>query len=312
MTDASLHTSTGAASQEAAFGDYVALLKPRLMSLCVFTALVGLVVAPAAMHPLLAAASVLFVALGAGAAGALNMWVDHDIDAVMRRTRGRPIPAGKVRREDALGLGLGLSGLAVVMLGLTANWLAAGLLACTIFFYAVVYSMWLKRRTDWNTVAGGVAGALPPVIGWAAATGSVGWEAAAMFALLFAWQPTHFWALALFVKLDYHRAGIPMLTVTRGRAETRRQALIWAALTVPASLALALSAVGGPLVLAVALPLNAVWLWRAFAVWRRDDAASEGDAHRAERALFRWSLVYLFASFAVLVAQAALPAAWGW
>ena len=312
MSDASLHSAPAGAAPEAGLGDYAALMKPRLMSLCVFTALAGLVVAPAAMNPVLALASVLFVALGAGASGALNMWVDHDIDAIMKRTRGRPIPSGRVAREDALALGLGLSGLAVVMLGLVANWLAAGLLAFTIFFYAVIYSVWLKRSSDWNTVAGGVAGALPPVIGWAAATGSVGWEAVAMFALLFAWQPTHFWALALFVRLDYHRAGVPMMTVTRGRDATRAHAMAWAVLTVPASLALALSPAGGPLVLAVALPLNAVWLWRAWRVWRRGDAGAEADGHAAEKALFKWSIVYLFASFAAPIAQAALPAAWGW
>ncbi|WP_308918264.1 heme o synthase [Jannaschia sp. LMIT008] len=310
MADTSLHDDARAASRpEAALGDYWALLKPRLMSLCVFTALVGVVVAPASMHPILALASVLFIALGAGASGALNMWVDHDIDAVMKRTRSRPIPDGRVARDDALALGLALSGGSVVMLGLAANWLAAGLLAATIAFYAVVYSMWLKRRTDWNTVLGGIAGAMPPVIGWAAATGTVGWEAVAMFALLFAWQPPHFWALALFVRMDYHRAGIPMLTVTRGRAATRRQALVWAGLTVPASLFLAVSSIGGPLTLAVAVVANAVWLHRAWAMWRRDDAAAEADGHTAEKALFKWSLVYLFAHFAVLALEAGLRGA---
>ena len=308
MTDAALHTAPDAAAPrgEAAFGDFVALLKPRLMSLCVFTALVGLIAAPGTVHPLIAAASVLFVAIGAGASGALNMWVDHDIDGAMRRTKDRPIPAGRVSRDDALALGLGLSGLSVAMLGLTANWLAAGLLAFTIFFYAVVYSMWLKRTTDWNTVIGGAAGAFPPVIGWAAATGSVGWEAVLLFLLLFAWQPPHFWALALFVRLDYHRAGIPMLTVTKGRAETRRQALAWAALTVPVSLALALSPVGGPLTLAVAVVLNGVWLWRAVAMWRRDEDGAEADGHRAEKAFFGWSILYLFAHFGVLAVEAGL------
>ena len=306
MSDASLHLPTAAVPREAAFGDYVALLKPRLMSLCVFTALVGLVVAPAAMHPLLAVASILFVAIGAGASGALNMWVDHDIDGLMRRTATRPVPSGRVARSDALALGLGLSLLSVAMLGLTANWVAAGLLAFTIFFYAVVYSMWLKRTTSWNTVVGGAAGAFPPVIGWAAATGSVGWEAVALFALVFCWQPPHFWALALFVRMDYHRAGVPMLTVTRGRRETRRQAMIWAAATVPVSAAIALSSIGGPLTAAVAVGLNVVWLLRAWRLWRRDDAAAEADRHLAERAFFRWSLVYLFAHFAVLVVEAAL------
>ena len=312
MTDVSLHAATeGGASDhgEAAFGDFVALLKPRLMSLCVFTALVGLVVAPVAVNPVLAAIAVLFVALGAGASGALNMWVDHDIDGVMRRTAKRPIPAGRVGRDAALGLGLGLSALSVTMLGLATNAVAAGLLAFTIFFYAVIYSMWLKRTTAWNTVVGGAAGALPPVIGWAAATGGVSYEAALLFALIFAWQPTHFWALALFVRLDYHRAGIPMLTVTKGRAATRGQAWLWALLTVAASLAIALSSIGGPLTLAVAVVLNAVWLRHAWATWReRDDEAGE---NRAAKALFKTSLAYLFVHFSVLVAEAALPMG-GW
>lgn len=308
MSDASFSAATTASSPEAAFGDYVALMKPRLMSLCVFTALVGLMVAPVGLHPLLAAASVLFIAIGAGASGALNMWVDHDIDGVMKRTASRPVPSGRVARGDALALGLGLSGLSVTMLGLTANWVAAGLLAFTIFFYAVIYSMWLKRTTDWNTVVGGAAGAFPPVIGWAAATGSVGWEAVLLFLVVFAWQPAHFWALALFVRMDYHRAGVPMLTVTRGRDETRRQAFLWAALTVPASLGLAVSSIGGPLTLTVAVVVNVVWLWRAAMLWLRDDVASEADGHAAEKAFFGWSIVYLFATFGVLGIEAGLRA----
>ncbi|MBM2574946.1 protoheme IX farnesyltransferase [Jannaschia sp. Os4] len=312
MTDASLHIApAGAASDEAAFGDYVALLKPRLMSLCVFTAAVGLVAAPGSVHPVLGAIAVLFIALGAGASGALNMWVDHDIDGMMKRTAKRPIPAGRVTRDDALAVGLGLSGLSVVMLGLAANWAAAGLLAFTIFFYAVIYSMWLKRTTEWNTVIGGAAGALPPVIGWAVATGGVSWEAALLFGLLFAWQPTHFWALALFVKTDYHAAGIPMLTVTKGRNETRRQAMAWAVVTVAVSMAFALSPAGGPLTLAVATVLNAVWLQRAWIVWRCDDAASHEDGHAAEKALFKWSLVYVLVHFAVIGVEALLPMG-GW
>lgn len=305
MSDASF-TSSVSAAPEAAFGDYVALMKPRLMSLCVFTALVGLVVAPVGMHPLLAAASVLFIAVGAGASGALNMWVDHDIDAMMRRTASRPVPSGRVARSDALALGLGLSGLSVTMLGLTSNWVAGGLLAFTIFFYAVVYSMWLKRTTAWNTVVGGAAGAFPPVIGWAAATGSVSWEAVLLFLVVFAWQPAHFWALALFVKLDYHRAGVPMLTVTRGRDVTRRQAFLWAVMTVPMSVGLAVSPIGGPATLAVAMVLNSVWLWRAWLLWRRDDAAAEADGHATEKSFFGWSILYLFATFGALAVEAAL------
>jgi protoheme IX farnesyltransferase len=301
MSDATL-----SAAREAQVGDYWALLKPRLMSLCVFTAAVGLVVAPGGMHPYLAFASVLFIALGAGASGALNMWWDADIDAVMRRTRARPIPSGRVAPNDALALGLFLAAVAVAMLGLAANWLAAALLAFTIFFYAVIYSMWLKRTTPWNTVVGGAAGAFPPVIGWAAATGSAPVEAWLLFLLLFTWQPPHFWALALFVKLDYHRARVPMLTVTHGRDETRRQAALYAALTLPVSLAIALSSIGGPLTLAVAVALNALFLHAAWTVWRRDDAASELDGHAAEKRLFKTSLLYLFAHFAVLPVEAAL------
>jgi protoheme IX farnesyltransferase len=310
VTDASLHISGAAPREaEAGLGDYWALLKPRLMSLSVFTALVGLVIAPGAPHPFLAAMSILWIALGAGASGALNMWVDADIDPLMKRTAKRPIPAGRVRRGDALALGLFLSGLSVTMLGLTANWVAAGWLAFTIFFYAVIYSIWLKRTTSWNTVIGGLAGAFPPMIGWAAATGATPPEAWLLVALIFLWTPPHFWALALFVKLDYHAARIPMLTVTHGRAETRRQALIYAVGLAAVSLVAAASSIGGPMVLATVLVLNGVFLWRAVQMWRRDDAASEADGHAVEKPLFKWSLVYLFVHFAVFVAEAAAP--WG-
>ncbi|MGB3409205.1 MAG: heme o synthase, partial [Jannaschia sp.] len=221
--------ATRPASPEAGLRDYWQLLKPRLMSLSVFTALVGLLVAPGGMHPFLGATSILWIALGAGASGALNMWFDADIDRVMKRTRKRPIPSGRVAPGDALALGLFLTAVSVTMLGLTANWVAAFWLGFTIFFYAVIYSMWLKRTTSWNTVIGGLAGAFPPMIGWAAATGGTPLEAWLLVALIFMWTPPHFWALALFVKLDYHEARIPMLTVTHGRDETRRQALIWSA-----------------------------------------------------------------------------------
>ncbi|WGH79898.1 heme o synthase [Jannaschia ovalis] len=309
MTDASLHiaTATRPASDEAGLRDYWQLLKPRLMSLSVFTALVGLLVAPGQMHPVLAATSILWIALGAGASAALNMWFDADIDRVMKRTRKRPIPSGRVSPGDALALGLFLSGVSVVMLGLTANWVAAFWLGFTIFFYAVIYSMWLKRTTSWNTVIGGLAGAFPPMIGWAAATGGTPLEAWLLVALIFMWTPPHFWALALFVKLDYHEARIPMLTVTHGRPETRRQTWLYAVGLAGVSLATALTAIGGPLTLAVALVLNAVFLRDAFAVWRRTDADSDADNHAAEKRLFKWSLVYLFAHFSVFVIEAALP-----
>ncbi len=308
MTDASLHIATPRpASDEAGLRDYWLLLKPRLMSLSVFTALVGLLVAPGSVHPVLGATSILWIAIGAGASAALNMWFDADIDRVMKRTRKRPIPSGRVAPGDALALGLFLTGVSVVMLGLTANWVAAGWLAFTIFFYAVIYSMWLKRTTSWNTVIGGLAGAFPPMIGWAAATGGTPLEAWLLVALIFMWTPPHFWALALFVKLDYHAARIPMLTVTHGRTETRRQTWLWALGLAVVSVFTATTGVGGPLTLAVALGLNAVFLRYAFAVWRRTDADSEADGHAAEKRLFKWSLVYLFVHFAVFVAEAALP-----
>ena len=213
MTDVSYTTT----EKDADLGDYFALMKPRVMPLVVFTALVGLLAAPVSVHPVIAFASILFIAVGAGASGALNMWWDADIDAVMRRTSKRPIPAGKVQPGEALALGVALSGLSVMMLALAANLLAAGLLAFTIFFYAVIYSMWLKRSTPQNIVIGGAAGAFPPVIGWVIATGSFSVEAWLMFALIFMWTPPHFWALALFMKSDYDDAGVPMLTVTHGR-----------------------------------------------------------------------------------------------
>jgi heme o synthase len=307
MTDlrADLTDSTpGPTPGEAGFGDFVQLLKPRVMSLVIFTALAGLLVAPTTLHPVEAVAAIIFIALGAGASGALNMWWDADIDAVMRRTKGRPVPSGRVAPGEAAGLGLGLSLIAVPMLGLAANWLAAGLLAFTIFFYAVIYTMWLKRWTPQNIVIGGAAGAFPPMIGWAAATGSVGIEAVLMFALIFLWTPPHFWALALFVKDDYGRADVPMLTVTHGRDTTRRHILGYTLVLIPAALWLGFTSIGGPVYLAVALGLNLWFLAGAWAVFRRDDAACAADGHAAERGLFKVSLVYLFAHFAALVAEA--------
>ena len=291
---------------EAGFGDYVALLKPRVMSLVVFTALVGLLVAPTPVHPLVGLASILFIALGAGASGALNMWWDADIDAVMRRTAKRPVPAGIVARGEALGLGLALSGIAVVMLWLASNLLAAGLLAFTIFFYAVVYSMWLKRLTPQNIVIGGAAGAFPPMIGWAVATGGVSIESALMFALIFMWTPPHFWALALFMKDDYSKAGVPMLTVTHGRKSTRAHVLVYTILLAPVALAAAFTSIGGPVYLAISAALNAGFLYGAWRIWRRDEAAAEADAYRVEKQVFRFSLYYLFLHFGAFLLEAAL------
>ena len=291
---------------EAGFGDYVALLKPRVMSLVVFTALVGLLVAPVPVHPVVALASILFIALGAGASGALNMWWDADIDAVMRRTAKRPVPAGIVAGGEALGLGLALSGIAVVMLWLASNLLAAGLLAFTIFFYSVVYSMWLKRLTPQNIVIGGAAGAFPPMIGWAVATGGVSIESALMFALIFMWTPPHFWALALFMKDDYSKAGVPMLTVTHGRKSTRAHVLVYTILLVPVALAAAFTSIGGPVYLAISAVLNAGFLYGAWRIWRRDEAAAEADAYRVEKQVFRFSLYYLFLHFGAFLLEAAL------
>ena len=291
---------------EAGFGDYVQLLKPRVMSLVVFTALVGLLVAPVSVHPVIAFASILFIALGAGASGALNMWWDADIDAVMRRTKGRPVPSGKVEAGEALAVGLGLSGIAVVMLGLAANWLAAALLAFTIFFYAVVYSMWLKRSTPQNIVIGGAAGAFPPMIGWACATGSVSIESLLMFALIFMWTPPHFWALALFMKDDYSNAGVPMLTVTHGRRSTRNHILVYTILLAPVAVGAALTSIGGPITLAAALALNAWFLVGAWRIWKRDEALAEADNYATEKSVFRFSLYYLFLHFGAFLAEAAL------
>ena len=294
------------ASKEAGFGDFVQLLKPRVMSLVVFTAMVGLLVAPVHLPPVTAFASILFIALGAGASGALNMWWDADIDAKMRRTQNRPIPGGRVQPGEALGFGLALSGISVVMLYLAANALAAGLLAFTIFFYAVVYSMGLKRLTPQNIVIGGAAGAFPPMIGWAAATGSVGIEAWLMFALIFMWTPPHFWALALFMKEDYSNAGVPMLTVTHGRRVTRVHILVYTLLLVPVAIGAALTSIGGPFVLAVAVALNLWFVKGAVAIWRRDEVQAEADTYAVEKAFFRFSLLYLFLHFGAFLVQAAL------
>ena len=309
MTDATAYDTPTAEAPEAGFGDYVQLLKPRVMSLVVFTALTGLFVAPVSLHPVEAFAAILFIALGAGASGALNMWWDADIDAVMTRTRKRPVPSGRIAPGEALGLGLGLSCLSVMMLALAANIAAGALLAFTIFFYAVVYTMWLKRLTPQNIVIGGAAGAFPPMIGWVAATGSVGYEAVLMFGLIFMWTPPHFWALALFMKEDYHAAGVPMLTVTHGRKATRVHILVYTLLLVPVALGAAVTSIGGPLTLAVALGLNAWFVIGAVRLWRRDETMAEADKYAAEKAFFRFSLIYLFLHFAAFLAEAALKSA---
>ncbi|MEQ9041409.1 MAG: heme o synthase [Silicimonas sp.] len=308
MTEVSINATR---EYEPTFGDYIALLKPRVMSLVVFTALVGLLVAPVSLHPFEAFCAILFIAVGAGASGALNMWYDADIDAVMRRTAKRPVPSGRVEPGEALAIGLGLSGISVVMLGLATNLAAAALLAFTIFFYAVVYTMWLKRWTPQNIVIGGAAGAFPPMVGWVAATGSVSLEAVLMFAVIFMWTPPHFWALALFMRSDYDDAGVPMLTVTHGRAATRRHIVIYTVLLLPIAVGLALTSVGGPVTLAVAVSLNAWFLKGAVEIWRRDEASAEADGYTVEKKFFRFSLYYLFLHFGALVADLSLRSA-GW
>ncbi len=306
MTDTCTEIAPPPTPGEAAFGDYVALLKPRVMSLVVFTALTGLLVAPGALHPVEALAAIVFIALGAGASGALNMWWDADIDAVMRRTARRPVPSGRVGADEALAVGVALSGIAVVMLWLATNLLAAGLLAFTIFFYAVVYSMWLKRATPQNIVIGGAAGAFPPVIGWAAVTGGLGLEAWLMFLLIFMWTPPHFWALALFMKSDYHDARVPMLTVTHGHTATRAHILAYTLALAPVALLAGVSSIGGPLYLLVAVWANLRFVLGAWTIWRRDSAAAEADGFSIEKRVFRFSLSYLFILFGALLAEAAL------
>tara|TARA_R110002096_G_scaffold273496_11_gene467423 strand:+ start:3525 stop:4457 length:933 start_codon:yes stop_codon:yes gene_type:complete len=302
MSDAEVTLQSG----EAGFGDFVALLKPRVMSLVVFTALVGVIVAPDNIHPFVAMVSILFIALGAGASGALNMWWDADIDVIMKRTSKRPIPAGRILPGEALGFGLALSGIAVVMLALSANMFAAGLLAFTIFFYVVVYSMWLKRSTPLNIVIGGAAGAFPPMIGWVAVTGSVSLEAVLMFALIFMWTPPHFWALALFMNEDYSKAGVPMLTVTHGRKTTRRHILVYTILLVPVAIGAGFTTIGGPVYLATSVLLNAGFLWGAWRIWQRSEAQAEADAYLVEKQVFKFSLLYLFLHFGAFLAEAAL------
>lgn len=310
MSDISTNTRVESRSDtgEAGFGDYFALLKPRVMSLVVFTALVGLLAAPVPVHPLLAFAAILFVAIGGGASGALNMWYDADIDRIMRRTQSRPIPAGKISESETFAFGMFLSVFAVIMLALASNLVAAGLLAFTIFFYVVVYTMWLKRWTPQNIVIGGAAGAFPPMIGWAVATGGVSIESVLMFTLIFMWTPPHFWALALFMKSDYRDAGVPMLTVTHGRKTTRAHIIVYTILLAPIAVGTGFTSIGGPVYLATALVLNVIFLKGAWDIWRREETAAEADEYKTEKRFFAFSIFYLFAHFvAILVEKGLAP-----
>jgi len=291
-------------SDQTDFGNYISLLKPRVMSLVVFTAAVGLIVAPGSMNVVLAFASVLFIALGAGASGSLNMWWDADIDRIMKRTQERPVPSGKVSANNAMLVGLWMSVLSVGMLGLASNWLAAALLAFTIFFYAVIYSMWLKRSTPQNIVIGGAAGAFPPMVGWVAASGSISIEAFGMFMLIFMWTPPHFWALALFMNEDYSKAGIPMLTVTHGKKSTRNHILTYTVLLTPFSIGLAFTSIGGPIYFTLSIILSLMFLLGAWKLFRRDERIATEDNYNDERKLFKFSLFYLFLLFTALLIEA--------
>jgi protoheme IX farnesyltransferase len=276
--------------------DYVALLKPRVMSLVVFTGFAGLVVAPGSLHPLLAAVAVLCIAVGAGAAGAINMWYDRDIDALMERTRRRPIPAGRVAPDEALAFGVTLALFSVMLMGVAVNWTAAALLALAIGFYVFVYTVWLKRRTPQNIVIGGAAGAFPPMIGWAAVTGAISLDSLSLFLIIFVWTPPHFWALALYRSGDYAKAGVPMLPVVAGEAETSRQILIYTSLLVLLSFAPLVLGMAGITYGSTAAIMGACFLLLAVRVLRERGG-------RAARLMFRFSILYLFVLFAALIIE---------
>ncbi|WP_434723078.1 heme o synthase [Mesorhizobium sp. RIZ17] len=295
VKDSSLKDS-GIGLSEATAADFFALLKPRVMALAVFTAFVGLVVAPSGLNPIIAVIAIGAIAVGAGAAGALNMWYDADIDALMSRTSKRPVPSGRVTAGEALSFGLVLSALSVMTLGVLVGWLAASLLAFTIFFYVVIYTMWLKRSTPQNIVIGGAAGALPPVIGWAAATGQIGIESLVLFLVIFLWTPPHFWALALFKIGDYEAAGIPMMPNVAGQASTKRQILIYALLLAPIGVLPWPLGFASGFYAAASTALGGGFIWHAWKV-----LAAPDQEMRPARTLFAYSIFYLFAIFAMLL-----------
>lgn len=315
MSDTSVHMSEmsrGAVLQDGpAVADYWALLKPRVMSLVVYTGLVGLLLAPGGVHPFIAVVAVLCIAVGAGAAGAINMWYERDVDALMARTHTRPLPAGRMAPGEALGFGIVLAVGSVTVMALGVNWTAAGLLALSIAFYVFVYTIWLKRRTPQNIVIGGAAGAFPPMIGWAAVTGDVSLMPLALFAIIFMWTPPHFWALALYRDGDYARAGIPMLPVVAGIRETQRQILMYTVLLIPVTLAPWFLDAAGLLYAGVAVVLGAVFLWHALKVFA-GGGQGDSDGARLEaraRRMFGFSILYLFLLFTTLVADKLLS---GW
>jgi heme o synthase len=293
VTSANRIATQGATTAGPGVADYVALLKPRVMSLVVFTGFVGLYLAPGHLHPLLAAVAVLCIAVGAGASGAINMWYDRDIDAVMRRTRGRPLPAGRMEPGEALGFGCFLAVASIVVMGLAVNWAAAALLALTIAFYVFIYTIWLKRRTPQNIVIGGAAGAFPPMIGWTAVTGDIGLPSLALFGLIFFWTPPHFWALSLYRAGDYEKAGVPMMPVVAGPRETKRQMILYTLLLWPLALAPMLLGIAGYVYGGTALALSVLFTVAAVKVWYDDTDA-------AAKRMFGFSILYLFLLFALL------------
>ena len=291
-----------AALQESDLKDWITLLKPRVLSLVVFSGLIGLLVAPGHLHPVLAFTAVLAIAVAAGAAGAINMWYDRDIDAIMHRTRNRPIPAGRIGAGAALGFGITLAVGSVILMGLATNNVAAFVLAFSILFYVGIYTAWLKRRTPQNIVIGGAAGAFPPLIGWAAVTGSIDTVPLLLFAIIFFWTPPHFWSLALYANTDYKRAGVPMLPVVAGGTETRRQIMLYTMVLVAVSLSPWLIGFSGPVYGAAALVLGGWFLFRSWLVLRDDQDATGVSLtnDRPARAAFKYSIIYLFALFSVL------------
>lgn len=290
--------ATNNISLPADWRDFWALTKPRVMSLVVFTALCGLLAAPGSIHPVIAFTAILCIATGAGASGALNQWYEAELDAKMKRTAGRPLPDGRMERASALQFGIGLAAFSVGIMGVAVNWLSAAILAFSIFFYAVVYTMWLKPNTPQNIVIGGAAGAFPPVIGWAAVTGDITLLPVLMFALIFFWTPPHFWALALFMKSDYGAAGIPMLPNVAGQRATRNQIFGYSFVLAGIAIAPVLMGLAGMIYGATAIVLNAIFVALAFAVWRSE--TTEASAMKAEKRLFAFSILYLFVAFASL------------
>jgi heme o synthase len=316
MADVAIPVTAGTVEADTGgdVADYVTLMKPRVMFLVVFTALAGLVAAPGAMHPVLAIAALICIAAGAGAAGALNMWYDADIDIRMARTAARPVPRGRVSAEEARSFGTVLAVFSVICLGLMANWLAAALLALTIGFYIFVYTMWLKRATPQNIVIGGAAGAVPPMIGWAAATGSVSLESFILFLIIFVWTPPHFWALALLRTADYARAGVPMLPVVSGANATRFQILLYSLILAPLGMLPAIVGLGGTLYMIAASVLGSLFVVMAYDCYRKREGE---EADRAAKNLFAFSVLYLFLLFAVILVEqgfgiggGALPSLW--